>query len=142
MKRITAVALFVVASLFGVGHAFAQEEYPVRATLPFNFTVGDKVLPAGTYTILQVRDDLIEVRNQDGSVAVLSTAYPHSDLYPQNAVLVFNRYGDQYFLSDVVGGASAVNVNLPASKFEQRARHQENLALDKSQVTIPVSEGY
>ena len=140
MKRITAVALFIVASTIGVGNALAQE-YSLRATMPFNFTVGDKVLLAGTYTILPVRDGLIEIRNQDGKNAILSTADPDSDQYMKNAVLVFNKYGDQYFLREVAGGPRSLNDSLPLSKAEARVRHQENLALNQSQITIPLSEG-
>ena len=54
MKRITSTALFTLAVLVtaalvpGTG-AMAQGR-AVRATVPFDFTVGDKLLPAGTYT--------------------------------------------------------------------------------------------
>ena len=140
MKRIAAIALFAVASSFGVGHALAQD-LQLRATMPFNFTVGDKALPAGSYTILQVRDDLIEIRSQEGNAAVLSVAYLDSYQHVKNAVLVFNKYGDQYFLSTVAGGPGTANESLPISKTEARVRHQENLALNKSQVTIPLGEG-
>jgi hypothetical protein len=138
MKQIAAIALFAVVSTFGVGSALAQDR-PIRATMPFNFTVGNQVLPAGTYTILQVRDDLIEIQDEDGS-AVLSADYPHSNLL-NHADLVFNRYGNQYFLRQVDGGVSAVNVNLPLSKSEDRARRDEHLALNQRQVTIPLSAG-
>jgi hypothetical protein len=144
MKRFAAIVLFAVASSLGVGHAFAQE-YPVRATLPFNFTVGNKSLPAGTYTILQVRDDLVEIRNQDGSATTLSSVYPYTVVpyaqFSSKAVLVFNRYGDQYFLHQIAGGPASINENLPVSKSEGRVRHQENFALNQSQVTIPIGEG-
>jgi hypothetical protein len=141
MKRIAAIALFAVASTFGTGLALAQD-HQVRATVPFNFTVGNQVLPAGTYSILQVRDNLIEIRNQDGSTAALSAVDTRSgDQLLNSAVLVFDRYGDRYFLRQVDGGLSAVNANLPSSKSEDRARHQENLAVNQSQVTIPLSEG-
>lgn len=144
MKRIAAIALFAVVTTFGIANALAQE-YPVRATMPFNFTVGNKSLPAGTYTILQVRDGVVEIRNQDGSATTLSTAYPSTVVpyaqFSSKAVLVFNRYGDQYFLHQVAGGPSSVNENLPVSKSEDRVRHQENFALNQSQVTIPIGEG-
>lgn len=140
MKRIAAIALFAVVTTFGVANALAQE-HALRATMPFNFTVGNKALPAGTYTIFKVRDDLLEIRNQDGKVAIISTAYPDGDQSISRAVLIFNRYGDQYFLHHVAGGPSSINENLPLSKSEDRARHQENFALNQSQVTIPLGEG-
>ena len=146
MKRIAAIALFAVVTTFGIANVLAQDlEYPVRATMPFNFTVGNKSLPAGTYTILQVRDNLVEIRNQDGSAMTLSATYPYTAVpYVQSsskAVVVFNKYGDQYFLHQIAGGPSSINENLPVSKSESRVRHQENFALNQSQVTIPVGEG-
>jgi hypothetical protein len=141
MRKFAAIALFAVASTFGVGHAFAQQEYQLRTNIPFNFAVGNKVLPAGHYTILPVRDDQIEIQSEDGKTTVLSAAYPHTDPLLRNAVLVFNRYGDEYFLRQVDAGAASVNQNLPVSKSEDRARHNEHLALNQSQVSVPVSEG-
>ncbi|MBV8114110.1 MAG: hypothetical protein JO300_05170, partial [Silvibacterium sp.] len=50
MKRITTTALFILAALVTAGGAVAQDR-AVRATVPFDFTVGDKLLPAGNYEI-------------------------------------------------------------------------------------------
>ena len=50
MKRITAIALFAIASFAVADKSFAQGP-TVQATVPFDFTVGNKLLPAGTYTI-------------------------------------------------------------------------------------------
>ena len=50
MKRITAIALFAIANFALAGTSFAQSN-GVRANVPFDFTVGNKLLPAGTYTI-------------------------------------------------------------------------------------------
>lgn len=144
MKQI-AIALFALASTFGVGNAVAQAEHPVRATIPFNFTVGDKVLPTGTYTVRPVGQDIVEIRNQNGTASVLSSVEVNSDAYTNrdvsNAILVFDREGDHYFLREVEGGVGAVNDTLPLSKAEERSRHQENLALNDSQISIPASEG-
>lgn len=143
MKQI-AIALFALASTFGVGNAMAQE-HPVRATIPFNFTVGDKVLPTGTYTVRPVGENIIEIFNENGTASVLSSVDVNSDAYTDphltNAILVFDREGDHYFLREVDGGPGAVNDSLPLSKAEQRSRHQETLALNQSQVSIPASEG-
>lgn len=142
MKRI-AVALFALAGTFGVGNVFAQQEYPVKATIPFNFTVGSKVLPSGTYSVLQVNETAIEIRNTDGSATVLSSADltggQFGDQYMGHAVMVFNKYGDQYFLRQVAGGPGAVNDNLPLSRAEEKARSHEDIALN--QISIPASEG-
>src|ERR1700743_433439 len=50
MKRITAIALLAIANLAVAGTSFAQSK-TVQAKVPFDFTVGNKLLPSGTYTI-------------------------------------------------------------------------------------------
>lgn len=141
MKQFAAIALFAVASTFGAAHASAQQAYQLRVDVPFDFTVSNKVLAAGHYTILPVRDDLIEIQNQNGQTTVLSAAYPNSGPSQHSAALVFNRYGNEYFLRQVDAGAAAVSDDLPLTKSEQRASHDENLAMNESTVTVPLSEG-
>ena len=53
MKRIASIALFALVSFVTVGFASAQER-AVKADVPFDFTVGNKLVPAGTYTISAV----------------------------------------------------------------------------------------
>src|SRR6201999_3188375 len=71
MKRITAIALFILASMVSAGSASAQDN-GVRATIPFDFTVGNKVLPSGTYTIKPEQANVVAIVNREKSVTVLS----------------------------------------------------------------------
>ena len=50
MKRTTAIALLAIANCAISGTSFAQSN-EVRATVPFDFTVENELLPSGTYTI-------------------------------------------------------------------------------------------
>ena len=136
MKRITASFLFAFAGIVGTSAALAQE-HPIRATVPFSFTVGSKQLPAGAYSITPASDDAIEIRNRDAHFAILSAVSSDSEQPSKGAQLVFNKYGDQYFLREVLGGPAAVNASLPASKSEDRARHQQTMAENHSQISIP-----
>ena len=100
MKRITPTALFTLAVLVtaalvpGTG-AMAQGR-AVRATVPFDFTIGDKLLPAGTYEIWSPSTGTIEVQNRDKHVAMLTTT-TYDSHESRNSTLVFDKYGDQYF---------------------------------------------
>jgi hypothetical protein len=38
--------------------------------------------------------------------------------------LMFHKYGNQYFLSDIRSGGASMNVHLPTSKAEKRAKSQ------------------
>jgi hypothetical protein len=135
MKRITAFFLFAFAGIVGT-HAALAQEHSVKATMPFNFTVGSTHLPAGTYRVISVRDDLVQIANQQTRASILSAASFDSEQPANGAELVFNKYGDQYFLSEILGGAFAINVSLPTAKLEKQARHQQNMANNQSQISV------
>jgi hypothetical protein len=147
MQSIKTIALFTLATIFGAGAALAQT-HAVQATMPFDFTVGNRLLPPGTYKIVPVTDAVIEIQNNSNKkLAVLSQMSPDSTRSENGGNLVFDKFGDQYFLREVLGGPSALNVNLPSSKSEKRARTQEAtvnnqihaLAVEPSQVFVPTS---
>ena len=99
MKRLTAIALLALASLFTAGVAMAADDRGAQANVPFAFNVGDKVFPAGVYIVHSPASGIIELRSEDRANAVLTAAYNDSN-EPKNGegVWVFTRYGDTYFL--------------------------------------------
>jgi hypothetical protein len=128
MKRIIAMA-FCLASLVAASHASAQNHI-VKADIPFDFTAGGKLLPSGTYLITSDTDspNVIQIQSPQQKVAVFSMAYaayaaPGDVSKPGK--LVFNKYGDQYFLSKILSSSAPMNVQLPTSKLEKRTRSQE-----------------
>ena len=64
MKRITAIALLAIANFAVAGTSFAQSK-AVQAKVPFDFTVGNKVLPSGMYTIEEESPWSIVIKNHD-----------------------------------------------------------------------------
>jgi len=132
MKRIIAIALFAASSLAAAGNLSAQE-HMVKANIPFDFTVSNKVLPAGTYTISSLSPNAVQVRNVNGHVAELSLVQ-NDDKRSTTPVLVFQRYGNQYFLHEILA-ANALNVTVPPSKREQR-RQQEATLRESNQTLI------
>jgi hypothetical protein len=125
MKNITAIALFIVATLIAAGPAPAQDHL-VKATVPFNFSVGDHALPSGTYTISSemTSPNLLAIRNWDKKVAILSLGQPNQDSQEYDNTLVFHKYGNQYFLSDIRSEAASMSIHFRATKAEKRARAQ------------------
>ena len=124
MKRIIAIALFAASSLAAAGNLSAQE-HMVKANIPFDFTVNNNVLPAGTYTISSLSPSAVQVRNVNGHVAELSLVQ-NDDKRSATPVLVFQRYGNQYFLHEILA-ANAMNVTVPRSKREQRRLQEAKL---------------
>jgi hypothetical protein len=132
MKRIIAIALFAASSLAAAGNLSAQD-HMVKANIPFDFTVSGKVLPAGSYTISSLSPDAVQVRNVNGHVAELSLVQ-NDDKRSTTPVLVFQRYGNQYFLHEILA-ANAMNVTVPRSKREQR-RLQEATLRENNQTLV------
>jgi len=135
MKNIAAIALFLAATFIAAGPAPAQEHL-VKATVPFNFTVGDKTLPSGTYMI---RSDpntpvLLTMRNWDKKVGIASLATSNENNKTTDNTLVFHKYGDQYFLSDIRSEGASIHVHYAPTKAEKRAKSQVEEA------GLPVSE--
>lgn len=124
--------LFVLVMCIGTS-AYAIE--PLKSDIPFAFSVGDYMLPAGIYRIDSASSsgtDVVKVRQQDGHEAIFASTRPverstvyevittwkmgasYDDPYTLTPVaetssnevcFVFNRYGNDYFLSKVwVGG--------------------------------------
>jgi len=126
MKRITALAFLTAAliSMTSMGGARAHAQAP-RFTVPFGFTVGNQVFPAGSYQVsYSATKTAILIRSQDERFHAF-TATHLADPSTRDGEVVFTKYGNQYFLHEVLCSAVSMNVALPASRLEKRARVQE-----------------
>jgi hypothetical protein len=123
MKNIAAIAFFIAATFTTAGSAIAQDGL-VKATIPFNFAVGDQALPSGTYTISSSMPDVLVIRNWDKKVAIMSLGEPTLGYSGHDNTLVFHKYGDQYFLSDIRTANASMNVHFAPTKAEKRAKSQ------------------
>ena len=122
MKRITSAIALFVASIFITAGVWAQS---VKATIPFDFTVNNTTVPAGTYIISSASTDHLVLRISDQKdVHLLSTALPNPANAGRANVVVFHKYGNQYFLSEILSETASMNLRLPVRKAEKRARMQ------------------
>jgi hypothetical protein len=123
MKRtINAIALFVAAMFITAG-VWAPS---VKATIPFDFTVNNTTVPSGTYIISSASTDhdVLCISDQK-HVHLLTSALPNPAHAGKANVMVFHKYGNQYFLSEIRSAdSSSMNLRLPVWKAEKRARMQ------------------
>jgi len=100
-------------------------------TIPFNFYVAGKTLPAGQYHVGRSTEDSegLVLRGTDGrtGVFVLTRGIQTAEVQ-QESRLVFRRYGDQYFLGEVWISARSKGRELPKSRKERLVK-QENSKL-------------
>jgi hypothetical protein len=122
MKRISALALLAIASMAACTGAIGQQPV-IKANIPFNFTVGNSWMPAGEYTISSPLQQVILFRSADlaKTATVVSThSYNESD---SGSKLVFDKYGDQYFLHRVLcPSITSLNLDVPQGAAARKAR--------------------
>jgi len=135
MKRITAIALLAIANFAVAGTSFAQSR-TVQAKVPFDFTVGNKLLPSGTYTIEEESPWFIVIKNHDKPVERVSVVEQDGKKAATGGKLVFHKYGSQYFLSEVLSDRANMNVQVPVSKTEKRVKLQEAMIAPSSDTFI------
>lgn len=135
MKRITAFVFSVLAVLTTVNGAMAQEGV-VRATIPFDFTVKNRSLPAGTYEIMPSLGNVIRIQNMHDmhNTASVGTIRDSSEFHDK-CVLVFEKYGSRYFLHEVRSPA-AMNVDLFPSEEEKQVRQQSGMLNNANTILI------
>jgi hypothetical protein len=130
IKRLTMLSLVSMFTLCAAAaSANAQLSNPIRAKIPFDFNVGDKKLPAGKYTFSRLSgfsdNRTILVSNVDSSTRVFQSTFGAQVLTPKNAsTLIFNKYGDQYFLEQIWVGGEQEGAQLSKSRGERTAQRQ------------------
>jgi hypothetical protein len=131
-----AIAIFALSTL-GMATGVMAQEQALRATVPFDFSVGDHRLPAATYTITAPLNGVVLVRSADRQHSAMTIALRGYVDTKKGSKLVFTKYGDQYFLHQIVTPSSdAMNVSIPASKSEKRAGSLEVAKGDAEEVMV------
>ena len=132
MKHSTKYALGTFLGLilaFSAVPGHAQGKPSVKATIPFNFVIGDKVLKAGEYLIKWVgslgTQNLMQVGSVDGDVQQFVFALPiETNKTGNHERLLFHHDGDQYFLSQVwLSGDEDGRELIPGAQEKKAATH-------------------
>lgn len=122
MNRIAAIALLVGAALL-TAHSAAAQSRLVKVNVPFAFTVNNTYLPAGSYLFGfdSSHPELLVIRDKRNAVMALDFGQRESFIQGNPHALIFHRYDNRYFLSEVRLGSSAGDIELSATKSEKRA---------------------
>jgi hypothetical protein len=116
------LAIFGLFFMLAAASAHAQSANRIAANVPFDFSVGDAKLKAGDYTIRHEGSQMLAVTSADGKTRALLLA-PRTVRRSRSDVpekLVFHRYGNQYFLSEVWISRGIDGNGLYASAAERR----------------------
>ena len=120
LRTFTMLSLVLILTAVSV---CAQSERSGVLNIQFNFIVGGKTLPAGEYTVEPNKKDshnvwLVQIREGNAS-ALVTTTPVRANQTQEETKLVFHKYGDQYFLSQIwtPGGNTGRELLMP--RFER-----------------------
>jgi hypothetical protein len=107
----------------------------IATEVPFQFVVGDRVVPAGKCVLqaANLADDTILIRNDDKMVRLFSaTSLGEARQPAASNELVFHKYGDRFFLAAVRLQGSRVEYQLPPSREETGLRQQNQPSAEET----------
>ena len=124
-KGLITVALLAMAiSVAGMSAQAQTLQYGLTANIPFDFSVSGKKLPAGEYWISRAQeasgDAVLQIRSTDGNSIANRFSIPVSTFNPKRrGELIFHKYGEQYFLSEVWPAGGITGRAFPKSNAER-----------------------
>jgi hypothetical protein len=119
MKNLRSILLALTVLLLAT--AAQAQTTNVKASIPFDFVVGDHAYSAGEYTVKSMSDNGVAIRidNADESEKGITLSNACEKAHPATqTILVFQRLGDNYFLSQVWTEGSSTGREFPKSKKE------------------------
>lgn len=147
MNRATSrflVVLGLLLPLVVVANAGSQKANELVADIPFNFTVCKEQMPAGKYKVFPIsraNPRLLLVRGEDNrSMEIVCTNDVESSKISADTRLIFNRYGDRYFLSQMWVQGEKTGNQLIKTEEEQALLKEWAPKKKAEKVTVTVTE--
>ena len=139
-----AALVVVLVTMSAVTTTQAQTINQFTADIPFDFHVGGEQLPAGEYTIrcLNPSSDVkvLQLRKTDGESSVMLHTNSIIGRINRKSRLVFNRYGNQYFLSQAWLVSESLGMQAVKSRQEKAtSKEMARLAYKPEMVALTVN---
>ena len=144
MKKqfISIVVVAACAAILTVTQVRAQDAGQMTVDIPFAFNVADKTYPAGDYYVrrnISGAQVNLELLSKDTSRVVNFSVHPvKGDEIQNRSKLIFNKYGNQLFLSQVWMSGRANGEELARSNRERVVRKETSRITQKPE-TVAVA---
>jgi len=120
LKPVLLAVLTVFGAALTIVPANAQSGSRALANIPFDFSVGNTTLKAGSYSVEQLQSGIIALSSSDNKEHQFAMTFPSgSDQQSQESHLVFLRYGSEVFLKKVSLAGNENSYELPESRRER-----------------------
>jgi hypothetical protein len=135
----------IFAAAFSPSRTQAQIIGNLAAEIPFQFHVGNTTLPAGKYIIHQLEGSeltMMQISTADGKLSALfNVESAEAKTTPEKSELIFNKYGDQYFLSELFDEGTVDGSKLLESRDERKASKESGADVAHVAAVHPLQEG-
>ena len=127
-KRLTAIfsAMALIAILATAASTQAQSGFTISITVPFDFVIGNETYSSGDYIVSTGSNpDLVKVQSKAGNGTAFVIGVTLRPAWGEHQPeLVFNRYGERYFLNTIWLGFEGHR--LAKSKLERKLIEEES----------------
>jgi hypothetical protein len=131
MKKYARI-LVAVTFLLGLSVAAnAEIQAQIVVTLPFEFVVNGKTLPAGTYTVKRFSQqpfDVLMITSADDNTTVFANPVEMEGASDDKPKVTFSKVGEQHFLSAIQTAYYVYNFSVRRSVILDAAARQRDTA--------------
>ena len=143
-RNFLCVMMLVLLPPLMAANAGAQTTRELVANIPFDFTVCRQTLPAGKYRITpfsSTNSFALLVRSTDGRSTEIVCTHDVQGMKPvTEGRLIFNRYGDQYFLSELWFPGARIGNQLVKTEQEEAILRELRPQKKRGRVTVKITE--
>jgi hypothetical protein len=141
MKRqaYTLIAMIVLVGTIAVAaKAQTNGRTQLIASIPFEFNVGEKTLPAGEYRVQSVNGSFVRIQSEDRKTSAIVLSTSVIGKARDEAKLIFHRYGNRYFLSQAWVDGETEGLQVPKPRAE-RAMQRELAEMKKAGESVAIA---
>ena len=138
LSIVATLALLIPISIIG----FAGLSGTVKSDIPFDFTVGNIEFKAGKYSVGRLSASssggTLIIRGEDNGAVANFNVNKATDKVDSQARMIFHRYGNQYFLAQVLGDTNGSELMKSKAEREAAKAGRDDLAMNAEPEIVKV----
>jgi len=119
--------LLSAATIFPIASSVVAKAQ-VSAKVPFEFSVGNRTLPAGDY-VIERDNEFLRIENRDSNRTVTLMTLPGDPSHDSRSFLSFDLVDGVYYFRRVATPSASSSVEVSLSKAEKQAQESERRTL-------------
>lgn len=133
IKSFVLSLFFAIIAIFSSNAVFAQSNNS-SVEIPFEFHIGNEIVSAGKYELRRISPNTFLLINDSVKILAQTPLMLDDKKSATAEKLVFNRYGNEYFLRQIFTGSNSVGRGLYESKAEKITRLRELETAKKAKI--------